>query len=103
MTRAEQIALRGLRKDPSIAILRADKRNATVVMDTADYKKNYLQLKYGSALRREEIHSSRSELNTATIKLTMKFKSKLSKQMSYRLNPKIYQKFTKKGFPWGQL
>ncbi len=96
MTRTERIALRGLRNDPSIEILRADKRNATAVMDTADYKKNYLQLKYGSALRREEMHSSSNELNTATIKLTMKFKSKLSNQMSYRPNtnsnicPRIY-------------
>ncbi len=37
MTRAEKIALRGLRNDPAITILIAAKGNATVVMDTADY------------------------------------------------------------------
>ncbi len=39
LTRAERIALRGLRNNPSIEILTADKRNATAVMDTADYTK----------------------------------------------------------------
>ncbi len=40
LTRAERIALRGLRNDPAITILRADKGNATVVMDTADHHLN---------------------------------------------------------------
>ncbi len=37
LIRTERTALRGLRNNPSIPILRAGKGNATVIMDTADY------------------------------------------------------------------
>ncbi|KAJ0169161.1 hypothetical protein K1T71_014928 [Dendrolimus kikuchii] len=37
LTRAEYIALKNIRNKPEITVLRADKGNATVVMDTSDY------------------------------------------------------------------
>ncbi len=62
LTRAERTVLRCLRNDPSITILRADKGNVTVIMDTADYiEKNGPLFKYGSVPRREEVHPFSNE------------------------------------------
>ncbi len=90
MTRAERTALRSLRNDPSITILRADTGNATVIMDTADYiEKMAHHLNTGPYQQEKKcIRSVMNKLKAETIKLTRKLNSKLSNQMSYRLNPK---------------
>ncbi len=90
LTRAERTALRGLRNDPSITILRADKGNATVIMDTADYiEKMAHHLSTGPYQEEKKcVRSVMNKLKAETIKITRKFKCKLSRQMSYKLNPK---------------
>jgi hypothetical protein len=52
LTRVEMEALRNLKKNPNLTILPADKGNATVILNTVDYKQKITSLLEDPSYRR---------------------------------------------------
>ena len=90
LTFAERQALYNLRRDNSITILRADKGNATVVLNTEDYHaKMHEHISTGPYKKVDKPQRAiLNKLKAETISLTRLLKPKLGQQLSFCLNPK---------------
>ena len=90
LTAPEKRAIRALRNDSSIVILRADKGNVTVVLNREDYKqKMYDHLQNGPYER--ESKQSQTLMNKLAAEVTLftkRVKHKLSAGQGFYLNPK---------------
>ena len=90
LTWAEKVAVNALRNDKTITIIRADKGNATVILDTVDYVTKLEQhiAKGPYQLVEADIRSTLHKLKAETIRLTQSTKEVLGKSLFYRLYPK---------------
>ncbi len=86
LTHAEVQASKILRSDSTIAIVRADKSNATVVLNTDDYNKKMMDhISNGPYVKVNNQRTVLSKLKAETISLTRIVKPKLDKTTAFRL------------------
>lgn len=109
VTRKEREALKQLKNDESIVILKADKGNCTVVLDSDDYCSKMRDLLEDrdtyETIRRDPVKKIERDLNSKLLKL--KREGKFSESNYFRLRstdgiiPRIYGlvKIHKEGFP----
>ncbi len=89
LTTAEVRASKNLRRDSSITILRADKGNATVVLNTEDYNAKMIEhISTGPYKKTEDQRTVMNKLKAETISLTRIVKPKLDQCTSFYIYPK---------------
>ncbi|KAJ0174408.1 hypothetical protein K1T71_009516 [Dendrolimus kikuchii] len=82
LTRAEYIALKNIRNKPEITVLRADKGNATVVMDTSDYNSKIQDLLSDESTYKKVKTDPTDKVTKQTIAVMKKHSEKLSLDVS---------------------
>ncbi len=107
LSKSERAALRDLRKDKDIVILKADKGNSTVIMDRSDYDSRLMRLLNDSATYAVLKDDPAKTTETKLKNLLAPLKQKLDKAMFKHLNttdgntPRLYglPKVHKEGMP----
>ncbi len=96
LSKSERAALRDLKKDKDIVILKADKGNSTVIMDRSDYDSRLMRLLNDSTTYAVLKDGPAKTTETKLKKLLAPLKQKLDKATLKRLNttdgntPRLY-------------